>query len=451
MVGLKLSLTPIFPQMTRINGKDTALKGLLKNMYETNTDMVMHPTAAKVGSRVSLDTGNAPAFYNENGGINSIDSDLHTVIDLSYFGIQVDINKEFKGKVTLGTQSRTHILANLYEGGMPVDYEGDVKTWAGLTEEQKKSKSEVHKNASDYLDAVNEITRRSRENLLKRFNLEQTTKNGETSYKLKNGNMQKFADMIRDEIAKRNYPENVAAGIESLLNQPDGDKKVFDLIVNKNRIENLLFSLISNNTITQKVTGENAVQVSSLGSETAIGREQVVRVVKEGKLQSSGATGLKFYRKKDRRNKDSETLGMEVYLPHYFKELLGKNLEIRQDGIYNERGKKIGDSNLLELIGFRIPTDGLHSIDFMTIKGFLPAEAGAQIMVPSELVIKAGSDFDIDKLTLYLPSYTVKDGMLTKREFINADTNTKEGIAVYYNAVYGPFNNFWSKLNKYSR
>ena len=448
MVGLKLSLTPIFPQMTRINGKDTALKGLLKNMYETNTDMVMHPTAAKVGSRVSLDTGNAPAFYNENGGINSIDSDLHTVIDLSYFGIQVDINKEFKGKVTLGTQSRTHILANLYEGGMPVDYEGDVKTWAGLTEEQKKSKSEVHKNASDYLDAVNEITRRSRENLLKRFNLEQTTKNGETSYKLKNGNMQKFADMIRDEIAKRNYPENVAAGIESLLNQPDGDKKVFDLIVNKNRIENLLFSLISNNTITQKVTGENAVQVSSLGSETAIGKEQVVRVVKEGKLQSSGATGLKFYRKKDRRNKDSETLGMEVYLPHYFKELLGKNLEIRQDGIYNERGKKIGDSNLLELIGFRIPTDGLHSIDFMTIKGFLPAEAGAQIMVPSELVVKAGSDFDIDKLTLYLPSYTVKDGMLTKREFINADTNTKEGIAVYYNAVYGPFNNFWSKLNK---
>ena len=48
MVGLKLSLTPIFPQMTRINGKDTALKGLLKNMYETNTDMVMHSSFIQI-------------------------------------------------------------------------------------------------------------------------------------------------------------------------------------------------------------------------------------------------------------------------------------------------------------------------------------------------------------------------------------------------------------------
>tara|TARA_A100001515_G_scaffold71744_1_gene57129 strand:- start:14115 stop:28475 length:14361 start_codon:yes stop_codon:yes gene_type:complete len=443
MVGLKLSLTPIFPQMTRINGQDTALKGLLKDMYESGTDMVMHPTAAKIGSRVDLVTGNAPQFYNEDGTINPIDSDLHTVIDLSYFGIQVDINKEFKGKVTLGTQSRTHILANLYEGGMPADYTGDIASWEKMTPEQKKKASSVHKDASDYLDAVNEITRRSRENLLKRFNLEKVVDSkGEVSYKLTGGNIQKFADMIRDEIAKRNYPENVAAGIESLLNQPDGDKKVFDIIVNKGRLENLLFSLVGNNSITQKVKGENAVQVSSLGSENT------VRIVRQGKVESSGRNGLKFYRKKDPNNPNSETLGMEVYLPHYFKEFLGEGLQVRPDGVYNQRGQKVGDSNLLQLIGFRIPTDGLHSIDFMTIKGFLPPQSGAQVMVPSELVVKAGSDFDIDKLTLYMPSYTVKDGKITKREFINADTNTKEGIKQYYDALYGPFNRFWDKFSK---
>ena len=42
-------------------------------------------------------------------------------------------------------------------------------------------------------------------------------------------NMDKFADMIREELTNRQYPENVAAGIEYLLNQPDGNKRVFAL------------------------------------------------------------------------------------------------------------------------------------------------------------------------------------------------------------------------------
>ena len=449
MVGLKLSLTPIFPQMTSINGKDTKLKGLLKNMYESGTDMVMHPTAAKIGSRVDSATGSAPSFYNENGEINSIDPDLHTTIDLSYFGIQVDINKDVKGKVTLGTQARTHILANLYEGGIPVDFSGSTVDWNNFSEKEKKEASKIHKNSQDYLDTINEFTRRSRENLLKKFNLEKVidSQTGEESYKLKNGDMSKFAEVIKKEISDRKYPENVAAGIESLLNEKDGNKRVFDLIVNKNRIENLLFSLIGNSTITQKLKGESSVQVSSLGSETT------VRVIKQGRLQSSGATGLKFYSKINPTDLNSETRGMEVYLPHYFKELLGEDIEIRQDGIYNSKGQLIGDSNLLDLIGFRIPTDGLHSIDFMKVKGFLPSTSGAQIMVPSELVIKAGSDFDIDKLTIYMPSYTVKNGKIIKREFISLNNKTGtletlEEAKVYHDALYGPFITFWDKLNK---
>ena len=61
-----------------------------------------------------------------------------------------------------------------------------------------------------------------------------------------------------------------------------------------------------------------------------------------------------------------------------------------------DEGKKI-----LSGIGFRIPTQKQNSIDSFVIKGFLPAEFGDSVVIPSELVQKAGSDFDIDKLSLY--------------------------------------------------
>ena len=42
------------------------------------------------------------------------------------------------------------------------------------------------------------------------------------------------------------------------------------------------------------------------------------------------------------------------------------------------------------------------SIDCFVIKKFLPREFGDNVVVPSALVKKAGSDFDIDKLSIYL-------------------------------------------------
>lgn len=86
---------------------------------------------------------------------------------------------------------------------------------------------------------------------------------------------------------------------------------------------------------------------------------------------------------------------MQVMLPHRFKELgLGNLIDINNV-----------DSELRELIGFRIPTEGLNSIDFIEVVGYLPPAAGSTIIVPSEIVGKSGSDYDIDKLTLYFPNY----------------------------------------------
>ena len=129
---------------------------------------------------------------------------------------------------------------------------------------------------------------------------------------------------------------------------------------------------------------------------------------------------------------------MEVLMPHYFKEYFGVDMEIRPDGIYNKQGEKVGDQSLLEVIGFRIPTDGLHSIEFIKVKGFLPEKSGSQIVVPAELVTKSGSDFDIDKLTLYFPAYRIDGrGRITKRKYITGNVNengyaTEETLKKFY-------------------
>ena len=102
---------------------------------------------------------------------------------------------------------------------------------------------------------------------------------------------------------------------------------------------------------------------------------------------------------------DGEVKAMQVMLPHYFKELIGEDVTIREDGVYRD-GEKIGSKEMLEVYGFRIPTSALNSIEAIEIAGFLPQEAGDAIMVPSEIVVKAGSDFDIDKLSIFLPNYT---------------------------------------------
>ena len=85
---------------------------------------------------------------------------------------------------------------------------------------------------------------------------------------------------------------------------------------------------------------------------------------------------------------------MEVYLPHYLKKEYGKKLN-----------KTEIDEEALKIIGFGIPTEGLNSIDFIKVAGFLPHTMGSTVIVPQEMVAKSGADYDIDKLTESIKEY----------------------------------------------
>lgn len=63
----------------------------------------------------------------------------------------------------------------------------------------------------------------------------------------------------------------------------------------------------------------------------------------------------------------------------------------------------------LSMVAIRIPGQGYNSMENFTVVEFLPEESGEIILVPDEMVVKSGSDYDIDKLFCYDP-YIAPDG-----------------------------------------
>jgi hypothetical protein len=96
-------------------------------------------------------------------------------------------------------------------------------------------------------------------------------------------------------------------------------------------------------------------------------------------------------------------------------------------------------------VAFRIPTQKQNSIDVFKIKQFLPKDFGDSVIIPSALVKKAGSDFDIDKLSIYLKNlFTENSGKLKRIPFYGIGEDAKKEFGKLYDAGY--FDNYISQM-----
>ena len=82
------------------------------------------------------------------------------------------------------------------------------------------------------------------------------------------------------------------------------------------------------------------------------------------------------------------------YIPNY-KELHAKGK------LFDNIDKEI----LTNIIGYRIPNQGLSSNDALQVMGILPEEMGDTVIAYTGITTKTGSDFDIDKMYLMIPSF----------------------------------------------
>ena len=103
------------------------------------------------------------------------------------------------------------------------------------------------------------------------------------------------------------------------------------------------------------------------------------------------------------------------YIPDYKKyadkpEILFGTLNPETD-IYE--GGMIDYKILNNLIGYRIPNQGLSSNDAFQVVGILPEEMGDTIVAYTGITTKTGSDYDIDKMYMMMPSYDFKNNKVT--------------------------------------
>ncbi len=387
----KFALFPIIPQVMSAAKTFTDIN---QDMIDNDIDYMIFESVPKVGGVTAgvefVDKINNPKgydpFYEKAAKYNaykrmSLDEkgDPLGLQELSFsdLGIQVETKQKIIKEVREGSQMRSLLPVNVYNQG-----------------ELSEGYEEFEELIDRYHTVNNTLINKDLKSLLNKLKL---TKDPSGIYKLNSEDLQEFKDTLIEEFKRRDNPIHTVQSITELLNS---DTKFIDQLFEKNKIENLLYSLINNNIVRRTMPGGQFVLQASTGFENklkAIKQEDFEQAEKDNlDLHDVQLKPLKFYRKEDSNDPMSKTLPMQVYLPSRFKDEMGLTIENVNDPNL--------DPDLLQLIGFRIPTEGLNSMDFIEVAGFLPASFGDTVVVPSEIVGKAGSDYDIDKLNIYFPN-----------------------------------------------
>lgn len=411
---------------------------LYDKMMNEKIDYAIFESARKVG------TEKVNSVYDEDGNFNNepfeteeerLDNSLlQGVINIpfSIMSVQSEVPSKDEALITRGSQTTKLITMDFMEAGVPVDFMEDggsinkrYEAWVNLTEDEKKEQSPLYKEIKTNQDFLEKIMQNGFERLLKKFGITESIDEATNKKTFKIANFDKVVATLRDEMLKREVNDNITLALDSFL----AGKAVLEATPAYQQIRNILYSIADKNVISPKISGGMKVQIpQSFLEET---RTNIVDI--NGK-KGFASDNLKFY-----RNKDGQRV-CEIMVARWFesektdKELLDEWYKTDENGekVLTEEGKKV-----LTGLGFRIPTQKQNSIDAFVIKQFLPKEYGDGVIVPAELVEKAGSDFDIDKLNLYFKNvYTDINGNIKAIEY----QGSEEATRAYYGKVFDQLN-----------
>jgi exodeoxyribonuclease-5 len=388
----KFALFPLIPSVIK-QGSD--LDKMHKSMLEQNIQYLTFDSGSKVGTLTS--DGEPDKAIDDNGRFNDSIVFTKNTFNAGFLKEVTNVPNKYKGKTIFSTQLRKLILDGLYEQGamtMP-QYSGLVKA---------------------YEDSVAFNTE-----LLKTELME------EIGYVEGKGVTQpeKFLKVIKENLRRKDYPEHL---LRSLKTNRDGSLK-YDLsyFLDAKTIEDTIMSIVEKKFVRQKVKGEALVQVASSFTNNMWTTPSQTEVKKY-----LGSNTLPFYHP----GKDGKTNAMKVAIAmqgDFFKLYNLNHLDGQPIGTIDRLNEMIKNDQWLNtdnnrkaitMTAVRIPVQGLNSMEFMEVYEFLDPAAGSIIIVPTEIVAKSGGDFDVDKLTTFMPNIG-EDGKaitsnMTKEQFFDA-------------------------------
>jgi len=407
----KFSQMPIYYSMV----EGTNLEKFYVQMWKQGYGYAIVESGRKVGAE------GLHSIYNPDGTFNEAAFNNFVDVPWKAYGIQVENIYDEGKEQTRGSQSVKLISIDLFANGQVFGATG--------------ARAEYIKNL--YKRNIADLDRMHANAYNRLLNKLGIIDNGQ-GFTLED--KQALSEVLVYEMFRRELSENAKDTVR--LNEEDEFRIPFEASPSYVQIRNIIFSMIEKAILSPKMGGKPLVQVPvtmwenaekgrSLVQETAEGWKKISRkeyeALDESEKKNVRMTSdtLKFYTK--------DKPYMEVMLPHWFKDkLAGKKFKTDQE-ILDYINNSADGEKILRGIGFRIPTQSLSSIDSFKVVGFLPQYMGDTVVVPTELVTKAGSDFDIDKLNTYLRNvYVDATGNLRLVKYKGSEEATKQFFTKVY-------------------
>ncbi len=428
----KFALFPIsFRMIHELNPTANMLK-LYEKMIKDDVDYVVYQTGRKVGAE------NVYQLYDKDGNFNEapliseeekknpLGKQTVLTLPLSIFAIQTEVPTKENNEVTQGSQPTKLATMDYMEAGVPIDFMSEETDFEKRFNEWTKllDKSSYNNGDNLYNELKNNqalLEARIENGLEKLFKKLGIKKVGTDSYTLDKPEL--TFELLKQELLKREVNDNIVAA----LNGYEDGKFVLEAIPSYQQIRNILYSVAHKSVVAPKLKGGQKVQVSSALLESVRGKAKEITDEKGNTKLVYSSDILRFYTNKDGKRT------CQIMISRWFDSPLSDE-ELMNYFNNTEEGKK--QLSALAGVAFRIPTQKQNSIEAFEIAKFLPQGFGDSVIVPSALVKKVGSDFDIDKLFIYLKSlYTDGKGNLKVIPFYGYGEQAKDKFRQLFNDI----------------
>lgn len=394
--------------LARREGIDTKFSALYDIMEESSyqnkqplsdgIDAIMFDSTIKTGVSGAIDIANltpddirktlrekmrATGEVDINGSNRAYNPDYVYEIPFRDWSQQQEVPFHFEGKQQMGSQGRPLAAANIAD--THIDASGKVVDNMIEVNGTKMKVSEAKKN---YFDLLAQNIKDSADDLWKSL-----------GFNTNNKQLQNIAlsRMLVSELSKdgRYGPDMLrAVSVDKNGNfiTPLSDPML------AGTIQQMLNAIIKNRIYKQEIEGGPLVQVSSFG----LNRD--LRVVTDEK------TGRPLY---------AEVIISAPEEWYKIPEFLDENGNLSVDKI------NAIDPKILEMIGYRIPTEDKYSMLPFKVVGFM-SRSTEGIVLPKEITVLSGSDFDVDKLYVMRRAFDRSSGTISINTKNTRDNNNNK-------------------------
>lgn len=391
------------------------------------------------------------------------------IIYLQFLKNQLDIAPYYKEETTFPTQMRKLIENGLMQGGVPIDFRTDIKdfnsrqkAWKKLeTEDEKIKASDKYKLVLEYEKNISDLTDLQKIKLEKEANIIRD-ENGDVILN------PKLINFIVKELERQdlgfheiNFLKNMTNTDLSISLSAEKIEKALNALVVRRLVKQkfngepliqVSGAGFENPTLRGELTPEEQAKYGTNGlafyQQGDIDFDEKYKNFTNSQLKNAyqeinnQREYVKYWNDHYRSNYNAEKayigakldgkkpqitfvknpttpMKVKIALQGDFLNLLklehidGKEIGTRErlnEMLKSDNWLNRGDNRkMITIIGPRIPVQGLNSMEFAEVFEFLPKEAGNIVILPTEIVSKAGSDFDIDKLSFMFPNISYKD------------------------------------------